>query len=389
MQSEIENQSDNYLLNVNETEFTKYIVSKYTVEPLEIYFDRKSASTHEVDVRAENFPSGFHVYEGKRYKKDVIRYHIPYAGNAELLRRKPSTFVMWTTDIIVERDEICFDIIDFYNDAKKIKEEADLTLNRLATQLSHVREQVDAYNSSLEMQVKKTLQARKTHLLKKNDILSELGVPVRKRDDVPETFSVPSPQIAKKIVVKKPEVIETGYKPEPTLDESVYNDILRIIHDLGRQFERMPSTYKNKEEEDLRDQILLFLEPKFEGSATGETFNKSGKTDILLRYEGKNVFIAECKFWTGEKGFLKTISQLIKYLTWRDSKAAVILFVRNRDFSSVIDKVKDAAPEHENYLGFVDEQEDSWLNYRFHIEGDPNREVKLAVLLFHFPPTDS
>ena len=47
--------------------------------------------------------------------------------------------------------------------------------------------------------------------------------------------------------------------------------------------------------------------------------------------------------------------------------------------------VKEATPTHANYLGFVDEQEESWLNFRFHINGDPNREVKLAVLLFHIP----
>jgi len=92
----------------------------------------------------------------------------------------------------------------------------------------------------------------------------------------------------------------------------------------------MPSTYSNKGEEDLRDHILLVLEPRFQGSATGETFNKTGKTDILLRFEGKNVFIAECKFWNGIKLFFETISQLLAYLTWRDSKAAVIIFVKTK-----------------------------------------------------------
>jgi hypothetical protein len=31
----------------------------------------------------------------------------------------------------------------------------------------------------------------------------------------------------------------------------------------------------------------------FKGQATGETFNFQGKTDILIRVEGKNVSIAE------------------------------------------------------------------------------------------------
>jgi hypothetical protein len=148
----------------------------------------------------------------------------------------------------------------------------------------------------------------------------------------------------------------------------------------------MPSTYHSKSEEELRDHFLLNLEPNFEGgSATGETFNKSGKTDILLRYEGKNVFIGECKFWTGKEGYLNTISQLLGYLTWRDSKAAVIMFVKNKDFSSVINTVLEITKTHNNFLGFIEKRDNTQISYRFHINDDPNREVKLTVLLFHIP----
>ena len=54
--------------------------------------------------------------------------------------------------------------------------------------------------------------------------------------------------------------------------------------------------------------IVLYLTKSFifmtiEGQATGETFNAAGKTDILLRIDGKNVFIGECKFWKGPKAF--------------------------------------------------------------------------------------
>lgn len=83
--------------------------------------------------------------------------------------------------------------------------------------------------------------------------------------------------------------------------------------------------------------MLLILEPNFEGSATGETFNKTGKTDILLRHEGNQCVIAELKFWHGQKGFLDTITQLLGYLTRRDSKAAVAMFVKNKNFSSVLE----------------------------------------------------
>ena len=178
---------------------------------------------------------------------------------------------------------------------------------------------------------------------------------------------------------------EKGYKIEPKLPDSTYQDILQTIHDLGKQFERLPAIYSGKSEEALRDHILFYLEPSFEGSATGETFNKSGKTDILIRYENSNVFIAECKFWRGQKAYLDTITQLLGYLTWRDSKSAVIMFVRNKNLSSVIQTAEKVTSTHSNYLGFVDKKHDTWFDYRFHINGNPNREVKLGVLFFHIP----
>ena len=131
--------------------------------------------------------------------------------------------------------------------------------------------------------------------------------------------------------------------------------------------------------------MLLILEPNFEGSATGETFNKNGKTDILLRYENSNVFVAELKFWHGKKAYLETITQLLCYLTWRDSKAAVVMFVPNKEFSTVLETIQEATAEHPNHLGFVKEVDEGWYQFRFHINDDPNREVHVAVQAFHLP----
>lgn len=172
---------------------------------------------------------------------------------------------------------------------------------------------------------------------------------------------------------------------EPHLDQELYEQILQTIQDVGKQFERVPATYKGKNEEDLRDHLLLILEPRFDGTATGETFNRSGKTDILIRNRGSNVFIAECKFWKGTRVYIETINQLLGYLTWRDSKAAIILFVRNKDFSAVIKTVEQVTPNHPNYLDYLGRWDESWLNYRFHLTDDPSRVLQLAVLLFHVP----
>jgi hypothetical protein len=56
---------------------------------------------------------------------------------------------------------------------------------------------------------------------------------------------------------------------------------------------------------------LVQLNGQYQGAATGETFNHTGKTDILIRHENKNIFVAECKFWGGYEELIATTTQLL------------------------------------------------------------------------------
>lgn len=383
--SEIEGEKDTYLLNVNEDDYISHLRQRYELENVDLLFDDKSVSSSEQYIPAELFPFDFSVYSGKKYKKDVIKYHIPFSGDSYLLQCFPNTHINWSHPVEMEGNEITFEIINFRNDPEEIKRSSSEITNSISQQLGFVQGEVNGFNSRLDSIIRQHLQIRKEKILKKLDILSKLDVPLRKNQNVPQTFSIPKSKVQKKILITKPAVLEKEFHPEPTLEDSVYQSILSVMQDVGKQFERMPSTYKDKEEEHLRDHFLLYLEPNFEGSATGETFNRIGKTDILLKYEGKNVFISECKFWRGEKSFLKTIDQLLGYLTWRDSKASVVIFVENKDFSNVLEKVKQIIKIHSCYVNYINQKDETWLNYIFHLPDDLNRKVMLAVQLFHIP----
>jgi len=93
-----------------------------------------------------------------------------------------------------------------------------------------------------------------------------------------------------------------------------YQHILNVMDNMTKVMERSPHTFETMQEEDIRQHFLVQLNGQYEGQATGETFNFQGKTDILIRSEGRNIFIAECKFWKGPKGFSETVDQLLSYL---------------------------------------------------------------------------
>lgn len=254
-------------------------------------------------------------------------------------------------------------------------------MTSLKTQAGHVATEVSAFNARLETEVAQTIKSRKDELLKKSNLLASLGVPIKRAGDVPTTFSVPAPK--KKVIVAKPAAPTSTFVSEPTLDDSNYQDILKIINDTGIEIERHPSIYEGKDEETLRDHFLMVLSPHFH-SVSGETFNKSGKTDILIRHEGKNLFVAECGIWKGAKQFLGKIDQLLSYLTWRDSKTALICFVRNKEFGNVVETIKKEIPSQTCFVKEHTPVGEAWLRYEFGLKDDPSRSVKIAVLCFHY-----
>jgi hypothetical protein len=127
------------------------------------------------------------------------------------------------------------------------------------------------------------------------------------------------------------------------------------------------------------------LNGRFEGAATGETFNYEGKTDILVRVDGRNIFIAECKFWSGPKAYLETIDQLLGYLSWRDTKTCVAIFNRNKDFSNVLKSIRETTETHPNKKKCPDVLGETRFRYTFSNPNDANRELVLTVMAFDIP----
>jgi hypothetical protein len=171
----------------------------------------------------------------------------------------------------------------------------------------------------------------------------------------------------------------------PTLDEASYQNILSVIENMSLVMERSPTSFIRMGEEDIRQHFLVQLNGQYKGDATGETFNFQGKTDILIRSGGHNVFIAECKFWNGEKVFLETVNQILSYLSWRDTKAAIIIFNKTKQLTSVLGKIREAVTKHPNKVGEMVVETETRLRCLFRHPTDEKREVILTVMVFAVP----
>jgi hypothetical protein len=160
----------------------------------------------------------------------------------------------------------------------------------------------------------------------------------------------------------------------------LYQDVLNVVRAWATSLERTPTTAAKLDEEELRDLLLGTLNGYWEGAAGGELFNGSGKTDILIREADRNVFIAECKIWRGPKAVADALDQLLSYLVWRDSKAALVMFIMTADPAATIQKLQAAIEAHPTYAITKPATDPSRRTDYILTADDEGRRVSLAVL---------
>lgn len=172
---------------------------------------------------------------------------------------------------------------------------------------------------------------------------------------------------------------------EPVLENEIFEHILSIVRMQGREMERSPQTYEQMDEEARRDLFLATLNTHYEGRGSAEALNRSGKTDILIRFEERNLFIAECKFWEGAKGFGDAVDQLFRYASWRDTKLALIIFVREKGLTELIEKTSAALEAHTQFAGLRRAEYETELRATLTWPGDDRRQADLNVFFVHTP----
>jgi hypothetical protein len=166
---------------------------------------------------------------------------------------------------------------------------------------------------------------------------------------------------------------------EPVLAERVFEDVLGVLRSACVSMERSPGTYAAMGEEDRRQVLLIPVNTQYRGQASAEAFNVMGKTDILLKWEGQNLFIAECKIWRGVKSFTDAVDQLFTYAAWRDTKLAVVMFVGAKSLTEIIDKAREVLAEHAQFEAWGEADSEQELRATMRWPGDDRRHAQLNV----------
>lgn len=390
LRKEVECWDKNKVLAASEPDLVLYLVEKYTLEsPLilrdQLYIDCEGetkidiSGRFEFDLRDRNSP--YHI------TGSYVTVGIPFEGDGGLFSCKASTYSFNPPHGQVSESSVLVTFQDVKLDPQQLRNEIDAVVDSIEEHLEWIRNDCNQWNDRIQEIAKQCIRNRKRRLLEHSNMVSALDLPMKRRSDKDTSFKLPL--VRKKRPFTLPPTPNEPFKSEPILPDSEYDFILNVIDQLALHIERSQSTFVHMKEESIRDIILVSLNGHYEGDATGETFNSSGKTDILIRSAGRYAFVAECKFWEGEKALHAAIDQILDYLTWRDTKTSLIIFSRNVDFTRVLSNISKNVPLHPNFKRELKKLSETHARYLFRQKHDRARDLYLAVQVFNIPKVES
>jgi hypothetical protein len=384
MRQEIADLSADQVLSVSVDDLCDHFCAKYSIEVPVLLEDKIIADQHEVEIDVSGDPGRHWSTAGPHYLRGVeISVTVPFTGDKDVFFISPNVWMSMPPHADVEQSSIIIRRSGVDLTADQVRSEVNAEIAQISGHLRNLALLVEPYNNTLRDMARQMIEARRNKLLKDQNLVAALGFPLKQRSNAPQTYV--APEVRRKIRPTLPAVRLGSFTPEPALSTPDYEHILKVIDDMAQVMERSPSAFASIDEESLRSHFLVQLNGHYEGQATGETFNYEGKTDILIRVNGKNIFIGECKYWDGPKKLIETLDQLAAQTSWRDTKVAVIIFNRRKDFSSVLKSIKETIPKHTSFKREVPIEGETKFRYVFGNRDDPNRELLLTVLAFDVP----
>lgn len=385
MIAEIEKVDPDRLLNTSVDDLATYFSDKYKIDVPVLDEENLVVDQREKQIDVSRDRDRYISDRSRPFyiTGSEIEVEIPFAGEAEAFRIQPNPYTLNPPRATVRGNLLTFAISGTNLEAIHVRGEIDRTVRQVQSYLTNLRANVAGLNGQLMGEARTAIEARRNRLLADRNTVASLGFKMKERHNAPKTY-VPS-EVRKRITPVMPPASAAPYKPEPALGEEDYGHILGVMQGMTQVMELSPSAFHDVDEEALRSHFLVQLNGHYQGQATGETFNYEGKTDILIRSEGRNIFIAECKFWSGPKKLSETIDQLLGYSSWRDTKTAVVVFNRNRDFSKVLAAIPEAVRAHPQYKKDMPGSTETVFRYLFANRDDRNRELYLTVMAFDVP----
>lgn len=387
-------ETDAFIIGTTTTELVHYYYDSKHYTPIEVDEEVGESAEIKKEVRTVRASEREYAYQNEgdlAYEFETIKVSIAIKFNKslqEILKMRTSSMSLsWSPSQLKWNSrsiEFSYDIkgYGFNRTMDNVVQHVNNQKQNIYSHLNVLAAEINSCNTRLLGQIEQFVNTRKGKLesdvSQYDSLLKQINIPIKRKDDeVVKRIQIDHTPLVQKVrpVAKQPE----NY----TIDREKVIDIIHLIDNQGRQFEKTPKTFLQSGEEDFRNVILVGLNALFEGGATGETFMAKGKTDIYLNIAKGNILVCECKIWAGQKLYGETIDQILSYLTWRVNYGVIIMFVRNKSFTNVLAEPGAVISGHPSYRNGFKKQTETHFISQHSLPTDSQKNVELHHLFYH------
>ena len=398
--SYVKQMSEDEFLKYDDDTLVNYFFNKINFVPLELCNVENPNITIDKKIDTERERNGWYDLgvpnQREFYEVDVenlyFTYNIVLSGNTELAYLRPLQYVGIDPETyknlkIIHKQDENIDILQV-NIKIPINSVNEETIQSKMNQLYHnnlklfmhnlqnVNQEILKYSNSMKSYIKDLVQGRRANYNKYSKICEQFNVSLKSNELI--KFAQPLKLHKKDNSLPN---LPTNQNVSYVISDKDIFDINNLIYCYCSTMERMPYTYINNGEEDIRNTILAALNTQY-SNATGETFSNKGKTDLFIGIYGKSAYIAECKIWKGKKVFFEAIKQLLGYVTYKECKGTLIFFNKtNKNFNALLQEIPEIIKNHEK---FVDIKKIDENRFDFTVKKDDGTLFPILLMIFNF-----
>jgi hypothetical protein len=367
--------SDEELIKIPFDAISEALINGFAAAPIVIHFDQMWWEREESPIRYKVSVDGFEF---------AVKF--PAAGCTCALFRYGTALSLSINSTGNERAVISihFNLKDHQPSDLSLEAFRDATASArmdLERMERAANKEIAERRQEMLKEVQAIIQQRGCRLLAFRRAANELGIPLTLSSEASSIKLQP-----RRLTLQQLDRAINIGSPEWHLEETIAEDVIATIMSFTSALERLTVTadkLAGEDEETIRDLLLFILNSNYQGAATGETFIGNGKTDILLRWRDRDAFIGECKYWYGSEKFTPAIEQLLgRYTIWRDTRVALILFIRNiSNISEIINKADDCIASSDRLIQAITPVEpDRRRDYLVRAASDDQRVIRLALI---------
>ena len=226
-------QADADMLRRGDTDaIADVFVRQFRIDVPELIEGAISLTVDEAEVDVTGDPLRGFLGPGPHYVPGIrATYYVPYRGDRELFKCRPSTRTTVVPAAEVTSDELSFTFERADQDVAATKNAFDQELSRVNQYLGWLREDAATFNQSLPSTARQRVAARKSRLAQMEQGVRSLGVPVR-----PASGKTSAPSVH--VVAARPGPAEPAQRYDVALsfageDRAYVEEVAKELRDSG------------------------------------------------------------------------------------------------------------------------------------------------------------